>query len=410
MKVYLVGGAVRDHLLGYPVTERDWVVVGTTPQHMCSLGFKRVGKDFPVFLHPDTQEEYALARKERKSGPGYYGFVCEFNEEVSLEEDLSRRDLTINAIARDTDGKLIDPFGGLADLNKKILRHVSAAFAEDPVRVLRLARFAARYHHLGFKVAEETRQLMYKMVKKGELRHLIVERVWQEWQGSLGEKNPEVFVTTLRSCKALAVVLPELDCLFGVPNPPKHHPEIDSGIHSLMVLQEAVMLSTDPMVRFAALVHDLGKGTTPKESWPSHPQHEVRGFSIIEQLCHRLRIPSAWRKLAMKVSRLHLRIHRLKELSAQMIVKTIEETDAFRQPMLFKQLLIACEADAKGRMQQIEYWQGHYWQEAFRACLEVSVGALIEQGYEGIQIKKALYDERLKRINELRSIWKAHEK
>lgn len=262
MKTYLVGGAVRDSLLGYPIHERDWVVVGATPEQLLEQGYRQVGRDFPVFLHPSTGEEYALARTERKSAPGYYGFQCRFDPSVSLQDDLLRRDLTINAMAVDAEGELIDPYHGQADLQAKLLRHISPAFAEDPVRILRVARFAARYHHLGFKLAEETRQLMYSMVKKGELAYLVAERVWQEWQRSLQEKNPEIFITILRACGALKIVLPELDCLFGIPNPRHYHPEVDSGVHSLLSLQACVTMTCDPMLRFAALVHDLGKGCT----------------------------------------------------------------------------------------------------------------------------------------------------
>lgn len=349
MKIYLVGGAVRDQLLNYPVAEKDWVVVGATPEQLLAQGYNRVGRDFPVFLHPETREEYALARAERKSGRGYYGFECDFTPEVSLEEDLLRRDLTINAMAMDESGNIIDPYQGKNDLEARILRHVSPAFIEDPVRVLRIARFAARYHHLGFKLAEETRLLMYKMVKNGELNYLIAERVWQEWQRSLGERNPEIFITTLRACGALAIIMPEIERLFGVPNPPQHHPEIDSGVHSLMALVRAAQLSKDPLVRFAALVHDLGKGATPMHEWPKHREHEERGAAIIEQLCARLRIPADYRKLSVQVSRLHLLIHRIRELKAATIVRVLEKADAFRRPQVFDQLLLACQADAQGR-------------------------------------------------------------
>jgi len=358
MKIYLVGGAVRDQLLGYPVNECDWVVVGATPDALLQQGYRQVGRDFPVFLHPESGEEYALARTERKLAPGYYGFTCDFNPNVTLADDLSRRDLTINAMAMDDKGQLIDPYGGLNDLQAKILRHVSPAFVEDPVRVLRVARFAARYHHLGFKLADETRVLMYTMVKRGELAHLVPERVWQEWQRSLLERNPEQFIGTLRACAALRVVLPELDALFGVPNTRHYHPEVDSGVHTLMVLGASVQLSDDAMIRFAALVHDLGKACTPMGEWPSHHGHETRGLVVIDNLCQRLRIPADYRKFALMASRYHLIIHRLFELRANTIVDTFEHTDAFRRPELFEKLLIVCDADARGKgAGQVDYPQ-----------------------------------------------------
>ncbi|CEK11780.1 multifunctional CCA addition/repair protein [Legionella hackeliae] len=396
MKVYLVGGAVRDQLLGYPVKERDWVVVGATPEQMLQLGYQQVGRDFPVFLHPQTKEEYALARMERKSAPGYYGFKCDFNPNVSLEDDLLRRDLTINAMAMDTNGHLIDPYNGETDLKEKLLRHVSPAFIEDPVRVLRVARFAARYHHLGFKLADETRALMYLMVKRGELNHLVAERVWQEWFRSFEEKNPEVFISTLRACGALKVILPELDVLFGIPGHKKYHPEVDSGMHTLMVLEKAVTLSADPMVRFAALVHDLGKGATPMNEWPRQVQHEIKGVEIIRNLCTRLRIPADYRKFAETVSRFHLNIHRFFELRPQTRIKVLEQTDAFRRPQLFEKLLLVCEADAKGRgSAKNEYKQAENWRHLLKECAKISAQTFIAQGYEGEAIKKALHQQRV---------------
>jgi len=410
MKVYLVGGAVRDGILGTPVKERDWVVVGATPEQMRQQGYQQVGRDFPVFLHPETREEYALARTERKTAPGYYGFALEAGTQVTLEEDLLRRDLTINAIAMDDQGKLIDPFHGVKDIEAKLLRHVSDAFIEDPVRVLRVARFAARYHHLGFRLAPETRALMYRMVKAGELAHLVPERVWQEWQRSLEEKNPEIFISTLRSCGALAVILPELDRLFGVPNPPRHHPEIDSGVHTLMVLQAAVELSVDPVVRFAAVVHDLGKAKTPMSNWPSHHGHEELGVKPIEALCQRLRIPVEYRHLAVMASRYHLNIHKLSELRADTIVKILEKTDAFRRPQLFDKLLLACEADSQGRGRKIHYEQAEVWRQILADCLAVSVNELIEQGYEGVAIKHELHQRRVASIQQILISRKKNEK
>ena len=399
MKAYLVGGAVRDQLLGYPVHERDWVVVGSTPADLTRQGYQKVGRDFPVFLHPVSREEYALARTERKSAPGYYGFTCDFNPGVTLEEDLARRDLTINAMAMDEQGRLIDPYHGQDDLRARLLRHVSPAFIEDPVRVLRVARFAARYHHLGFKLADETRALMYNMVKRGELTHLVAERVWQEWQRSLSERNPDVFISTLRSCGALQVVLPEVDGLFGVPNTQHYHPEIDSGIHTLMVLRAAVALTDDPMTRFAALVHDLGKACTSVSEWPSHRGHEKTGLPVIDTLCQRLRIPVDYRKFALMATRFHLVIHSLQELRPGTIVRTLEQTDAFRRPELFEKLLIVCEADARGVGRDVDYKQADGWRELLNKCTEINAKALVEQGYKGEAIKTALHERRVAAIS-----------
>lgn len=410
MKVYLVGGAVRDQLLGFPVYERDWVVVGATAEELVRQHYRQVGKDFPVFLHPETNEEYALARTERKSAPGYYGFECNFSPDVTLEEDLARRDLTINAMAMDDKGYVIDPYGGQEDLKNKVLRHVSPAFIEDPVRVLRLARFAARFHHLGFRLANETRSLMYSMVKRGELSHLVPERVWQEWQRSLGEKNPEQFILTLRSCDALGVVLPELDALFGVPNPYQYHHEVDSGIHSLLVLKAAVALSPDPVTRFAALVHDLGKAATPMQKWPSHHGHEELGVPLVEGLCRRLRIPNEYRTLAVMASRFHLNIHRLFELRASTIVKILDQTDAFRRPANFYNLVLASQADAEGCGKTIEYKQSALWRYILAECAKVNPQILIAQGYEGEAIKEALHQHRVACVELILNSWKSNEK
>ena len=410
MKVYLVGGAVRDQLLGIPIRERDWVVVGATPDHLLKKKFRRVGRDFPVFLHPESNEEYALARIERKSAPGYYGFDCNYSPSVTLEEDLSRRDLTINAMAMEDDGTIIDPYHGQDDLNNKILRHVSPAFSEDPVRVLRVARFAARFHHLGFSLADETRALMYSMVKNGELTHLVAERVWQEWQRSLEEKNPEQFIIVLRSCDALRVVLPELNALFGVPNPYKHHHEIDSGVHSLMVLKEAVILEADPMTRFAALVHDLGKAVTPISLWPKHHGHEELGVPIIKSLGSRLRIPNEYLQLAVIVARFHLMVHRILELRSSTIVTLLERVDAFRRPHLFFNLLIACQADSQGRGQIVSYRQADLWRAVLFECAKVDVQALIAQGYQGNAIKQALQQRRIACVDLIKNSWETNEK
>lgn len=410
MKVYLVGGAVRDQLMGLPVNERDWVVVGATKDELLNQKFRQVGRDFPVFLHPHTQEEYALARTERKVATGYYGFDCDFSPSVTLEEDLARRDLTINAMAMDEEGQLIDPYQGLSDLNNKILRHVSPAFIEDPVRVLRVARFMARFHHLGFTLANETRVLMYAMVKRGELGHLVAERVWQEWAKSLGEKNPEQFIIALRACDALRVVLPEVEALFGVPNPFKHHREIDSGVHSIMVLEAAVARTPDPMTRFAALVHDLGKALTPMREWPSHHGHENKGVGVINALCERLKIPTDYKHLAVMVSRFHLNIHQLLNLRAATVLKILEQTDAFRRPHFFYQLLIACQADAEGRGIVIDYQPSQQWRDILEQCVKITPQPLIAQGYEGKAIRDAQRVLRIECINQQLTLWKSNEK
>lgn len=410
MNIYLVGGAVRDHLLGYPVKERDWVVVGSNPQQLIQQGFQQVGRDFPVFLHPKTREEYALARIERKNAPGYHGFVCDFNPDVTLREDLARRDLTINAMAMDEAGNIFDPYHGQEDLRAKLLRHVSPAFIEDPVRVLRVARFAARYHHLGFKLADDTRVLMYKMVKRGELAHLVPERAWQEWHRSLLEKNPEIFISTLRACGALKVVLPEIDALFGVPNTPDYHPEIDSGIHTLWVLCAAVAMSNEPKIRFGALIHDLGKASTPMIKWPSHHGHEQSGLEVIERLCERLRVPADYRKFALLVSRFHLTIHRLYELQASTIVKLFEQADAFRRRERFDQLLVVCEADAQGTGRKIDYKQIQHWRDLLEACAQISPQLLISQGHQGEAVKLGLHEHRVECVKRMINLWKQNEK
>ena len=349
MQVYLVGGAVRDELLGRSVAERDWVVVGATPEELTVLGYRQVGRDFPVFLHPETHEEYALARTERKSAPGYRGFAVEFSPDVTLEQDLARRDLTINAMARSADGVIVDPFGGRSDLKERVLRHVSGAFVEDPVRVLRLARFAARYAPLGFHVADDTLALTRRMVASGELDALIAERVWQETEKALGEAEPAMFFEVLRTSAALDRIFPEIEQLFGVPQPELWHPEIDTGVHTLMALTAAARLSNDRIVRFAALVHDLGKAETPRERWPSHAGHEERSVRLVNELCARLRIPNDFRELAVLAARHHGVIHQAAELRPATIVDLLGACDALRRPARFDQLLLACEADARGR-------------------------------------------------------------
>jgi len=349
MKFYLVGGAVRDALLGRPVIEHDYVVVGATPDELLARGFRPVGKDFPVFLHPRSGDQYALARTERKTGVGYYGFATRFSPDVTLEEDLARRDLTINAMARTDDGEIIDPYGGRRDLDARILRHVSPAFVEDPLRVLRVARFAARFAPLGFSIAPETLELMRELVRSGEMQALVAERVWVETERALGESQPAVYFQVLRDCGALAALFPELDRLFGVPQPEQWHPEIDTGVHTFQVLDVACELSDDTAVRFAALVHDLGKGVTPPEQWPRHVGHEQAGVEVIARLCERLKVPSEHRELGKLVSREHARVHRAAGLRDTTVLELLEATDAFRRPDRFEKLLLACEADARGR-------------------------------------------------------------
>lgn len=367
MKIYLVGGAVRDELLGLSVKEKDWVVVGATPQDMIAAGFQPVGRDFPVFLHPETHEEYALARTERKTGLGYLGFDTWFAPDVTLEQDLQRRDLTINAIAKDPQSReLIDPYGGSADVQARKLRHVSPAFVEDPLRVLRVARFAARFASLGFTVAEETLQLMRRMADSGELETLTPERVWRELHLALAAPQPQRFLAVLRQCGALKVVLPEVDALFGVPQPERWHPEIDTGVHVLMVMEQAARLSSDPAVRFAALTHDLGKGTTPPQHWPRHHGHEARSAELLERLCERLRVPNEYRDVGLAVARYHGLAHRAMELRSSTLLELLENLDAFRRPVRLQQFLLACEADMRGRkgFEERAYPQAAYVQQA----------------------------------------------
>lgn len=401
MKVYLVGGAIRDQLLGYPVRERDWVVVGGTPEALINQGFQQVGRDFPVFLHPKTREEYALARIERKQTAGYYGFRCDFNPEVTLEEDLARRDLTINAMAMDDSGTIIDPFDGQAALREKILQHVSPAFVEDPVRVLRVARFAARFHHLGFSVADETRCLMNEMVKQGEVSHLVPERVWQEFQRSLSEKNPEQFITVLRNCGALRVVIPEFDRLFGIPNlidsPHSLVGEgervsiIDSGLQALDALKKIVLVSESPVLRFAALFHNIGNICTPIADWPTHRSTKEAIHQQIATLCLRLRVPKEYSQLAQMTAQFYRTIQQLPMLTAETIVTTLEQCDAFRRPENFAELLLICDAIACHPSQQ----QAKYWQIIAENCGKITAKSLIAQGCEGRGIKSGLHQKRV---------------
>jgi len=400
MQVYLVGGAVRDGLLGLPIKERDWVVVGGTREELLRRRYREVGRDFPVFLHPDSHEEYALARLERKVAPGYRGFAVVFGPEVTLEEDLARRDLTINAIARASDGTFVDPYGGRNDLQARVLRHVSQAFVEDPVRVLRVARFAARFHGLGFRVAPETQDLMRSMVERHEVDSLVPERVWQETEKALAETSAATFFTVLRDCGALAVIYPEIDALFGVPQPARWHPEIDTGVHTLLVLEQAVGLSDDTRVRFAALVHDLGKAQTPRSEWPSHRGHEERSVALIEALAARLKLPGDYRDLAVIVARDHGIVHRAFELKPGTLLEFLERADAFRRPERLAQALLACEADARGRtgMQAIAYPQREHVLAAYRAAAGIKPSPGDISGRSGIEIGRLVHQRRTEAI------------
>lgn len=381
MEIYKVGGAVRDKLLGLPVRDVDWVVVGAREDEMLEKGFRQVGKDFPVFLHPKSGEEYALARTESKSGHGYTGFAVNADTSVTLEQDLKRRDLTVNAIAQDKDGNLVDPFNGQHDIKDRILRHVSPAFSEDPLRVLRVAKFAARYHHLGFTIAAETTSLMQDMVSAGELEHLVSERVWLEVEGALKEKNPVVFFRTLRECGALAVILPEVDALFGIPQPPQYHPEIDTGVHTLMCLEQATELSDDPVVRYAILVHDVGKGLTPAANWPHHYKHETLGLGLLDSIAQRLKVPRRYKELARLVCEYHTIMHRILELRSVTILRLLEALDAFRRPRRMHRFMLACEADARGRTGQEnqDYPQRDRLLAAYEAASNLDLAGLLEQ-------------------------------
>lgn len=411
MEIYLVGGAVRDSLLGIPVQERDWVVVGATPDDLLARGFRPVGKDFPVFLHPTTHEEYALARTERKTAPGYHGFSIHAAPNITLEDDLLRRDLTINAMARDAQGRLIDPYRGACDLESRWLRHVSPAFAEDPVRVLRIARFSARYASLGFRIAPETMDLMKNMVASGEADSLSPERVWAETVRALSESQPEQFIETLRHCGALARIFPELDQLFGVPQPATHHPEVDTGVHTLLALMQAVQLGADGVTRFAVLVHDFGKGASPVEEWPRHYGHEQRGADMIRAFCQRLRIPNMYRELGVLTARYHTHCHRALELRPKTLLNTLQGLDAFRKPQRFAQFLIACEADARGRLglEHRDYPQAAFMFRVYQAATSVQTQPLLAQGLTGLALAEALQQERLATIARVKQDLKENE-
>lgn len=401
MKIYLVGGAVRDRLLDYPVSERDWLVVGATAESMLAKDYRPVGKDFPVFLHPQTHEEYALARTERKTAPGYKGFDVDANPRVTLEEDLLRRDLTINAMAMDEDGELLDPFQGQRDLQNRILRHVSPAFSEDPVRILRVARFAARYAHMGFKVAEETRHLMQHMVNSGEADHLVAERVWAELHKALCETTPAAFFHTLKDCGALAVIFPEIHALFGVPQPAKYHPEIDTGVHSLMSLTLAAKLSDKPDVRLAALLHDLGKAVTDPQKWPSHHGHERKGLQVLERFCQRLRVPKSFKTLCAQVMEYHTHCHRAYELRSDTLVDMLQAIGAFKSASQLQDFLLACEADARGRtgFEEFAYPQAEYIKSAAQMALAVDTRPVMQADLRGAQIGAAIQKLRSQAIN-----------
>lgn len=400
MKIYRVGGSIRDRLLGLPSADSDWVVVGATPDEMIKLGYTAVGKDFPVFLHPQTREEYALARTERKSGRGYKGFQIHASPDVSLEDDLRRRDLTINAMAQAGDGTLVDPFGGRADLDARLLRHVSPAFVEDPLRILRVARFAARLAPLGFTVASATLSLMTEMAIAGELHDLAPERVWTETARALTEQQPWIFFQVLRDCAALERLFPEIDTLFGVPQRADYHPEVDTGIHTLMVLEQAARLSPDLRVRFAALTHDLGKGATPPAQWPRHIGHEERSVELVKGFCKRWRVPNDCRDLAVLVALYHGVCHRAQELRAQTILKLLTNLDSFRRPERVELFLLACEADARGRLgkEHTPYPQADMLRRAFNAAKEVDTSPLQKSGLAGADLGEAISRMRTRAI------------
>ncbi len=400
MQIYKVGGAVRDRLLGRPVSDIDWVVVGASAEQMQALGYRPVGADFPVFIHPKSGEEYALARTERKSGRGYAGFTFHASPEVTLEEDLIRRDLTINAMAEDEQGNVSDPYGGKKDLEARILRHVSPAFAEDPLRVLRVARFAARYAAMGFKVAPQTIELMRQLSESGELQALTAERSWKEIARALMEDQPQVFIQVLRDCGALKELMPELDALFGVPQPAAHHPEIDSGIHTLSVLEQAAQHQQPLSVRWACLLHDLGKGLTPEEEWPRHIAHEQRGLKLIKAVNQRFKVPRECQELATLVGEYHTHCHRALELRASTLLELLQSFDVYRRPQRFEEFIAACEMDARGRkgLEQRQYPQADYLRGAAAAARAVQVQPLVQQGLTGQALGEALKGERLKAL------------
>ncbi len=398
MQTYIVGGAVRDELLGYAIKDKDYVVVGSTPEQMVAAGFRPVGKDFPVFLHPATQAEYALARTERKTAKGYKGFAVHASPEVTLEQDLARRDLTINAIAKSELGELVDPFNGIADIQSKTLRHVSDAFAEDPVRILRIARFSARF--TDFHVAPETLSLMQQMVEAGEVDALVAERVWQELAKGLMESQPSRMFTVLRACGALNRLMPELDRLWGVPQPPQYHPEVDTGVHVMLVVDYAARQNFTLPVRFAALMHDLGKGTTPKEILPRHIGHEERGVHLVKDLCKRLRVPNDCKELALIVTKFHGKLYQSLDMRPSTLLEFLTQLDAIRQPARFKEFLLACEADARGRtdFEQCPTTAADLMLKVLDAALSVDAGAVASAHTEVEKIKAAIFEARVNAI------------
>lgn len=411
MKTYLVGGAVRDQLLHLPVKDHDWVVVGATPQEMMAAGYLQVGKDFPVFLHPETKEEYALARTERKSGKGYTGFECYAGEDVALEDDLKRRDLTINALAQDDAGNIIDPYGGQQDLKNKCLRHVSDAFSEDPLRVLRVARFLARYQHLGFYIADSTKSLMTQMAAQGELNDLTVERVWQETERALLEPSPRAYFEALRACGALGVLFGDLDALYGVPQPPQHHPEVDTGLHTMLVLEQATLLSqnldrdTQLQARWAALTHDLGKGKTPQETLPNHYGHEAISEHLTEKLNNRYRVPKSVARMAKLVAKFHTHCHKAFELKPATVMRLLESLDALRRPDSLPTFLLACEADARGRtgLEDRNYPQVDYLMDCLRAASRVQAKDILQnQDLRGAALGEELRKRRIAAIRQVK--------
>ena len=404
MQIYRVGGAVRDKLISYPCHENDWVVVGSSPDEMIALGYRPVGQDFPVFIDPRSGEEYALARTERKSGVGYGGFTFHTSPDISLEDDLIRRDLTINAMAESDDGTIIDPHGGQQDLNNKILRHVSEAFAEDPLRVLRVARFAARYAHLGFTIAPETLQLMQSIVDGGEMTALVAERVWKETQRALCERSPDVFIETLRSCGALAILLPEVEALFGIEQRADYHPEIDTGIHTLMALQQSALLSEKATIRFTVLVHDLGKAITPKEILPRHTGHEARGLPLVKDVCDRLKVPNQHRQLAMVVTEYHLMCHKSLDFKPDSLLKLLTVIGALKSEEKLDDFLLCCMADAKGRkgLEKQDYAPNRYLRDARKAAIAVQVNDLVDSGIKGADIGIHLKQRQIKALSQFK--------
>ncbi|PCI56467.1 MAG: multifunctional CCA addition/repair protein [Gammaproteobacteria bacterium] len=421
LDIYLVGGAVRDKLLNRTVKDKDYLVVGATVEQMLRLGFTQVGKDFPVFLHPQNKQEYALARTEKKQGQGYTGFACYAAPDVTIEQDLLRRDLTVNAMAMSKDGTIIDPYHGQQDLKNRVLRHVSDAFIEDPLRVLRVARFAARYHNDGFTIAAETLELMTQISNNGELATLSAERVWQEMQRALSEssaegegeesaneQHPEIFFQILHQCQALKALWPELDILWGVPNPAQWHPEICSGDHTMMVLQQAVLLTTDnknkTAIRFAALCHDLGKGLTASEHWPSHRGHEKAGLPLVEKISKQLKVPNYCKQLALKVCEHHLHCHKAFQLKASTLLRIFNQLDVWRKPQEFDDFLIACKSDFLGRLgfESKPYPQEQYLKDAVQAATKVNAKAFVEQGLQGVAIKEAMAKARLDAIKKVK--------